>query len=132
MPIEWNDNLKTGIPIIDEQHQELIVMLNRFGRFRCGKECFKEAFKELKEYANIHFKTERDLMIKLNYPGIEEHNDCHLEFLCMIKYFQEKVKTTKDFYLLGEEIIEKAGGWLVNHYSSIDVELVKYIKKVRN
>lgn len=129
MPIAWNDNLKTGIPILDEQHQELIVMLNRLGRFKCGKECFKEAFAELKEYADVHFKTERDLMVSINYPEYEEHKACHAEFVCMIKHFQKRAKTCQDFHSLGEEIIDVVGDWMQNHYLKIDVELAKYIKK---
>lgn len=128
MPIEWNDNLKTGIQIIDEQHQELIVMLNRFGRFRCGKECFNEAFKELEDFANIHFKTEEDIMISLNYPKYEEHKNCHDEFIKKINEFKEKIKLHKHTHELGEEIIEFGGSWITHHYSNEDVELVKYLK----
>lgn len=128
MPIEWNDNLKTGIQILDEQHQELIVMLNRFGRFKCGKERFDEAFAELEEYANIHFKTESDLMVSINYPEYEKHKTCHAEFISVIKHFQERVLTCQDLHLLGEEIIDVVGDWMENHYSTIDVELSKYIK----
>ena len=130
MPIEWNDNLKTGINIIDEQHQELIVMLNRFGRFRCGRECFDEAFAELKDYVNIHFKTEEDYMISLNYPEYETHKACHDEFIDIIAGFQKKTEQVENGHGLGEEIIEKAGNWLINHYTKEDVELAKYIKKV--
>lgn len=132
MPIEWNDNLKTGIPIIDEQHQELIVMLNRFGRFRCGKECFDEAFAELEDFANIHFKTEEDLMVTLNYPKYEEHKTYHDEFIKTVKKFKEKIISNENIYELGEEVIKLGNDWITNHYTYDDVELVKYIKNIPN
>lgn len=128
MPIEWNDNLKSGIQIIDEQHQELIVMLNRFGRFRCGKELFDEAFTELEDFANTHFKTEEDLMVTLNYPKYEEHKACHGEFIETLKEFKEKIKNHENTVGLGEEIIELGGNWITHHYSNEDVELVKHLK----
>lgn len=129
MPIEWNDNLKSGIQIIDEQHQELIVMLNRFGRFRCGKDCFNEAFAELEDFANTHFKEEEDLMASLNYPKYKEHKTCHDEFVETLKNFKEKIKNHKNTHEFGEEIIELGENWITNHYSNEDIELVKYIKE---
>lgn len=130
MHIEWNDSLKTGIPIIDEQHQELIVMLNRFGRFRCGRESFNEAFSELEDYVNIHFKTEEDYMISKNYPDYKTHKACHDELIELLKKFKEKNKNFEYGYSPDEEIIELAGDWIIEHYSKEDVELVKYIKQV--
>ena len=132
MPIEWSDNLKTGIKVIDEQHQELVIMLNRFGRFRCGRECFNEAFAELEDYTNVHFKIEEDHMIDLKYPEYESHKARHEEFTSLVKDFQKKVENTENFSAFGEEIIESAGNWLINHYSNEDVELAKYIKNISN
>lgn len=130
MPIEWNDNLKSGIQIIDEQHQELIVMLNRFGRFRCGKECFDDAFKELEDFANIHFKTEEGLMTSMNYPKYDEHKTYHDKFIETLKEFKEKIILNENIYELGEEIIKLGNDWIINHYTYEDIELVKYIKKI--
>lgn len=128
MPIEWNDNLKTGIQILDEQHQELIVMLNRIGRFRCGKERFDEAFAELEDFANTHFKAEEDLMVTLNYPKYDEHKTYHDEFITTLREFKGKIKPNENTHELGEEIIEFGGNWITNHYSNEDIELVKFIK----
>lgn len=128
MPIEWNDSLKTGIPIIDEQHQELIVMMNRIGRFKCGKESLFEALIELEEYANVHFKTEEDFMISMKYPEYQEHKSCHDKFAEDLKKFQERINTTKNLDELGCELHDFAIDWLINHYSTEDIKLIKYIK----
>lgn len=131
MPIDWNDNLKTGVADIDNQHKGLVVMLNRIGRFRCGKECFLEAFGELSAYVNTHFKTEEDYMLSINYPGYEEHKGCHDEFTENFKNFQEKIddiEKLEDSHELGAEISDFACDWLVNHYSKEDVQLADYIK----
>lgn len=128
MPIEWNDSLKSGISVIDEQHQDLIIMLNRLHRLRCGKECFYDAFSELENYANIHFKTEEDIMISLNYPEYKTHKICHDKFVDALIQYAKQLEDAANITELGEEIIKFAENWIIEHYSNEDVELVKYLK----
>lgn len=129
MHIEWNDNLKSGILAIDEQHQELLVMLNRLGRFRCGRDCFCDALRELQDYVNTHFVTEEEYMIQTKYPKYEEHRACHNKLIEDLKVFNTKLNQTKDFDSLGQELYDFVADWIINHYSNEDVELVKYIKQ---
>lgn len=128
MFIEWNDKLKTGLPIIDEQHQDLVVMLNRLGRLKCGKESFLETFSELEDYSNIHFKTEEDLMIKTNYPRYEEHKHYHEKLKQIIKDIGIEINKN-NFDHFGEKLHDFAQDWIINHYSTEDICLVEYIKK---
>lgn len=129
MPIEWNENLKTGIPVIDEQHQELIVMLNRLGRFRCGEESFYEALKELKDYVDNHFKIEEDYMDNIKYPEYTQHKSCHDKFVEELKTIFEKTDNATNIDELGQELFDYTENWIINHYSEEDVKLTDYIKK---
>lgn len=128
MPIEWDDNLKSGISAIDEQHQELLVMLNRLGRFRCGRDSFFEALQDLQDYANTHFKTEEDYMIQTKYPKYEEHKSCHYNLIENLNTFQAKLNQTNDCDSLGQELYDFIADWIINHYSNEDIELIKYLK----
>lgn len=130
MPIEWDDNLKTGIPIIDEQHQELLVMLNRLGRLRCGREYFFEALEELQAYVDTHFKTEEDYMMSIKYSEYDEHKSCHDKFIEDFKTILKKMNEIENFNNeLGAELFDFVGEWIINHYSNEDVKLADYIKK---
>lgn len=128
MPIEWDESLKTGIQIIDEQHQELIVMLNRIDRFRYGKDYFNEALAELEDFADTHFKTEEEFMVSINYPNYNDHKTCHNEFINKIINFKNKINSSQHLDELGTEIIEIAGNWIREHYSNEDIDLAKFIK----
>lgn len=128
MPIDWNDKLKTGIPIIDEQHQELLVMLNRLGRFRCGKDSFTDALKELQNYTDTHFKTEEDYMISIKYPEYVEHKESHDKFVEDLKTTYKKIDNCENTCDLGDELFRFVEDWIISHYSNEDVELVKYAK----
>lgn len=130
MPIEWDESLRTGIQSIDEQHQELIVMLHRLGRFRCSRDDFNDAFDELEDYANIHFKIEENYMISLNYPKYKEHKAFHNTLIDTIEKFKQEIIITKDTYELGGRIIEIVWDWMKKHYSTTDIELAKFIKQV--
>lgn len=128
MPIEWDDNLKTGISLIDDQHQELLVMLNRLERFRYGRESFFEAFEELQAYVDIHFKTEEDYMIQIEYYGYEEHKSCHDKFVEDLRIIRNRMEDVENISDLGDELFRFVGDWITNHYSNEDVKLVRYIK----
>lgn len=128
MFIEWNDNLKTGVPIIDEQHQDLIIMLNRLGRFRSGRESFNEALTELQDYINIHFKTEEDHMIFIKYPDYDKHKTSHRQLVDKLKKHLKDIDKTENIYELGLKLCDLVGNWIIDHYSNEDVKLVEYIK----
>lgn len=129
MPIEWNDDLRTGIPVIDQQHQELLVMLNRLGRFRCGTEDLLETFTELENYVNNHFQSEEDYMIEIKYPDFSEHKACHDKFVEDINAIKKKMDKDKNICDVGDELFDFVGGWIMHHYSDEDIKLVDYIKK---
>lgn len=129
MPIEWNESLKTGIPIIDSEHQELIVMLNRLGRFRCGEERFTEAFEELQYYADNHFKVEENYMLKLEYPEYDEHKSFHDKFKQDLEAIHKRLNEPENILDLGMEVYDFAGDWIINHYSNEDIKLANYIKQ---
>lgn len=128
MFIEWNDNLKTGIPIIDEQHQELIVMLNRLGRFREGRNSFNKALTDLQDYINIHFRTEEEYMISTKYPDYDKHKASHEQLICELKKHLNDIDKVENIYELGLKLCALVGNWIIDHYSDEDVKLVNYIK----
>lgn len=130
MPIEWDDNLKTGIALIDNQHQELLVMLNRLERFRCGKESFLDAFEELQSYVDVHFKTEEEYMIHIKYSEYAEHKSCHDKFVEDLKIIRNRMEDVENISDLGDELFRFVGDWITNHYSNEDVKLVRYIKRI--
>lgn len=128
MTIEWNEKLKTGNSEIDCQHQELVVMLNRLGRFRCGEDSFDEAFKELEDYVNNHFKTEEALMEKLNYPEYKEHKACHDRFVEDFEKIYKKADCTDNICDLGDKLFHFVEDWILKHYSYEDIVLAEYIR----
>lgn len=129
MPIEWNENIRTGISAIDEQHQEGAVIMSRLGRLKCGRKDFLTAFSELKDYVDIHFKTEEDIMISMNYPEYKEHKSAHDNFVKNIKALKGKICGYEDISALCDEFYDFVQDWVLKHYSGEDVKLAGYIKE---
>ena len=65
-PIElfpWQKNYALGIPIIDEQHQKLVHLLNKLAvglAYQAAKLEIKNIFNELTQYTIYHFQTEEN------------------------------------------------------------------------
>jgi hemerythrin-like metal-binding protein len=58
---QWNDKYETGIEIIDQQHQQLIGLLNQLINHLAQQASFNKLnsiFDELKNYTLYHFQTE--------------------------------------------------------------------------
>lgn len=60
----WNENFETGIALIDEQHKQLISILNKLAEhlaYRSNEVILNNVFNELADYADYHFKTEEQI-----------------------------------------------------------------------
>lgn len=131
MPIEWNENLKTGILIIDQQHQSLFELINKLNEFKATKKGFYEILLELQTYASTHFSTEEEYMRYMKYPDFNHHKKCHENFVQDFKRLMKKVSTVENIIDLGPELIEFIESWIKQHYTDEDVKMAAYINKSR-
>lgn len=127
----WNDNLKIGVPLIDQEHRELCDRIDRLlaactkGK---GKDEIMGTVEFLQSYTIQHFGDEEKLQRASTYPKVKEHKAMH-------EYFKGEVARLK-------EDIEKNGAniatisktnyflmdWLLNHIRKTDSELAQYLK----
>lgn len=70
--------MKTGVPLIDLQHD---ATLNQIDRLRRGEKMSHALIlSEIAEYALVHFATEEYMLALAEYPGLAEHRAEHNEF----------------------------------------------------
>jgi len=127
--IVWKDVNGTGVPILDEQHRGIVSTINSFYYFYQeghSSEALVPTIKMLEQYVAIHFKTEEELMRKVEYPGLEEHIKLH-------KVLEEKTRS------IAREItgMEDAGmvlkflrAWWLNHINIEDKKYAPYMEKL--
>ena len=99
--VTWDDNYSTGILLIDNQHMELIRLTNElFDACRGGNDkaesVFKEIIPHMVDYASFHFKTEQELMERIQYPDCKnhllQHDELIRDILAAAKDFDEGKK----------------------------------------
>lgn len=74
--IVWNDNLKTGITVIDEQHQSLFELIGKLDLSKEEEESlFYEILVDFQRYISVHFKTEEEYMKYTEYPAYQDHKN---------------------------------------------------------
>jgi hemerythrin-like metal-binding protein len=82
--IQWSDKYSVGVEDLDEQHRQIIGMLNRLvslpetGDTR--SETVSEILTTMTHYALEHFKTEERLLKEYDYPNFEEHRREHVDY----------------------------------------------------
>ena len=128
MTISWNDNLKTGIHDIDEQHQQLFETINKLEKFKESNIGLKDVLVELQTYMLRHFKTEEEYMRYTNYPDYTAHKNAHDKVLEDYREIMKKDLAT-DFALNPRmELTTFIEDWLTDHYTNTDVKMADYIR----
>jgi len=83
-PVEWSEKFSVGVKELDQQHQQLIKLLNKLiaTRRTIGprSETVSDTLLAMTRYAQAHFKTEERLMEAYGYPGLEAQKIQHRDF----------------------------------------------------
>jgi hemerythrin-like metal-binding protein len=122
--IKWSNNLALGIPLIDQQHRELINQINELiDAIRTGKgqKKIKTVLIFLEDYVVRHFSDEEALMQEYKYPGYPAHKSLHLKFIEALKTLKEELRDKQDrgLYLVFR-LQTLVMDWFVNHIVKAD------------
>ena len=78
----WNDSYSVGVAKLDQQHHNLLQIINKLTEMQTNGRFPKSFFKSLNAlvcYAEIHFSTEETYMHIRGYPQLgiqqQEHQD---------------------------------------------------------
>ena len=134
MPLKFDETLIVHIKDIDEQHRQLIELINELEiQIKTGRTFYliEKILNELKKYAIYHFATEEELFRKFNYPEADGHIIEHKQFVDTINMFDE------DYLTGGESKIVLLRGiysflfeWIFNHIKVSDKKYARFIKDI--
>jgi hemerythrin len=99
---------------IDQQHQELVNMLNRLNDAVKNNESREDIYRIIDDvisYTRFHFATEERLMVQSGYPEIEWHKDKHKQLI------QEALRLKGKLDYVGEQMFTE---WF-NHWPFANV-----------
>lgn len=131
----WNRNFETGIAIIDEQHQQLVKLLNDLARTHAHNDPDEigGAFDRLAAYAAMHFQTEEKVWTQNlgDDPWCADHLDNHAAFLPQVVKMQED-GSDKPLGQMIDEVINFLIRWIAFHIIEDDRRLAITVRHVKN
>ena len=127
--IPWTSKLSLGIDKIDEQHKELVRLINRLHRAMKVKEGSSQAsdiLDKLAEYTIYHFTFEEQLFDKYGYPQSDEHKEYHRKLVDSVVSFQKDFKSGRAGLTM--ELMLFLTNWLKDHIMKTDRKYVAFLK----
>lgn len=115
----WQDNLNTGIQVIDDQHRRIVEMINQLHQAQVGgsQMAVAEVIDELVDYTLSHFAFEEELMEEAGYPFCSAHKRVH-------EVFTKRVSEYRLRFQAGEDVVDELKSllsrWLFNHIRNDD------------
>lgn len=129
----WSDNLKTGIPLVDEQHKRLVDLLNELtGQLVLNDPSeISRVFEELADYAKYHFESEE--LIWHTYfkgdPWLEEHQASHDSFMPTVRELEAN-PSNRQLQEMVEHIVKFLIRWLAFHIIGSDKRMAIAVHKM--
>ncbi len=132
--IEWTQDLSVNIDTIDAQHQKLVDMINNFYdqvSNKSNKELIGSLITQMREYTEIHFKTEEELYERYQYKNIKQHIIKHNDFVAKVNDLEKRYNQGK--LIITFEITNFLKDWLINHIHKSDKEdITNMLKQASN
>lgn len=132
--IVWSEDLRIGHPVIDQDHQKLIEIINEFFA-RQGKDDEKkvlnDTFRGLLDYARAHFEREQKIQHEAMYPYLAMHAAEHKKLLNQVKemasaYFVKKTKPLDEAALA--DVRQLLRHWLIDHIKKFDTNMREWVQ----
>lgn len=121
--MEWKEEMSVGVPALDEQHRNLIRLINVLDEKEQTGETITYVFAELDRYVREHFRDEEAMLEKAGYAKLEPHKAEHRGFEDWLKSVQAAYSSggAAKYYIAGN-VNTYLRGWLSNHILIIDME----------
>jgi hemerythrin len=128
--VEWDDKYSVGIPLIDEQHKDLIQLtnelyLNCLEGDNAARSFFSKTIRGTLKYARSHFSMEERLMKSIRYPRLAEHKERHKDFILNMVVEVQSFHGGKKF--VPNAFVRYLKDWILSHIAIEDTQYARYI-----
>lgn len=126
--LKWRDSYSVGVPELDEDHRQLIDIINRVEEAERAGVPVGWVLTDLAEYAHFHFQQEEDGLKNAGYPRLVEHAKDHEAF---VAWLEELAKTYAA--LPGNataptaEVRDYLKSWVITHILGEDMDYKDYL-----
>ena len=131
--INWSNTLSCGIRLIDEQHMELVNLVNEMfchvtGNVEQEDIYFNKIIHEAVKYVKVHFSTEEKIMHATKFAGFTEHKRAHDNFILRVAEIASDSSTGTRLSLYSFTKFLK--DWILSHIAVMDKQYFVYLKQI--
>ncbi len=119
--IEWGEHLSVGVKVFDDEHKQLVQLVNKLNQaLQAGsaKKTMEEILQNLVNYTKIHFTHEEDYMVLYDYPEYAKHKQEHEALTNQVMDFLQRYNAGKASFSL--ELMNFLKDWLTKHILGSD------------
>jgi hemerythrin len=128
--LAWQEDLNTGIQVIDDQHKRIVDMINQLHQAQAqasqrSRSEVGDVLNELVDYTLSHFAFEESLLEEAGYAFSRPHKRVHEIFIGRVSDYRVRYRAGED---ITQELIGLLSRWLFNHIRSDDAGYVQAVK----
>jgi len=128
--IKWTDDLSVGVELFDNDHKELISIINRLHdsiSVRAQQAVLSSLLNDLLKYTIFHFGHEEGYMIQYGYPGYEKHKVEHEGLVSKVEDYIGQIASGRSSFSLS--LMGFLKEWLVNHIMKSDRDYKEFFSE---
>ncbi|WP_085834275.1 bacteriohemerythrin [Clostridium merdae] len=132
----WKEKYMLGVPLIDEQHQELFRRVTDFVEivrkpipWEQKTERVSQTLEFMKDYVVTHFQDEENLQREVGYPDLSSHKKLHYEMVAYVLQTSREYEENDYQEQLMQQFAGRLLAWLINHVASEDQLIANFVKR---
>ncbi len=132
----WDKHFETGLTEVDQQHRELVNLINRLGDLIAQKENLsfaqiEKVFDELVAYTLYHFQEEEKLMQEVAMDSHATANHCrnHAEFLQVVTKMHAGISPQN--LEAATPMLKYLVHWLAFHILGVDQSMARQVHAIQ-
>lgn len=127
--LKWSDEWSVGNRLLDDQHREIIRIINLLIENRdeaVTSEIISDALNDLTQFASQHFKSEEKILADVSYPEYDQQKIQHRDF--RLKLVQFCTATSEHVAGVPEALLQWLSSWWYKHIHEEDLLYKDFIK----
>jgi len=128
--IQWDETMSVGMDELDDQHRELIDLINEVYEAiqRHDEPRMVSLVNKMLDYSVVHFQAEEAVLRSLGYPEIDAHAKQHRTYADKVDEFRRdmlvKTNLSQVFIFLSR--------WLTNHIMHEDRKFMSWLPEAND
>ncbi|MCK9606135.1 MAG: hemerythrin [Methylomonas sp.] len=125
--IRWDKRFEVGHLRIDHEHQvflDLIRSVSLASEAEEPKAWCMRLLNEVRKYADFHFFSEENIMLRNGYPDYPEHQQKHTELLTLL---DDRIHAYAIDRINLEAVVVFMFDWFAMHTTKLDKKFGKYL-----